>query len=255
MADKEQFKGSSFIRVLFILRTASTDMIIWHHFSPARNQNERTVWIIRKDSSVSVIPSRAPLNTKFGVQLILTYISSSSPGQSGRHFGRRHFQTRIQISLKLVPGSPVDDKPALVQVMAWRQTGTSHNLNQWCTSSLTHICSTRRWVNPNQIQSMTHDRGTQVKYKYFIYTGTCSKLWNSDAIVLFAITTFYGNLYFISFSGCWQADPYFDISAVQHTVLYVLWILFHILIVGQGLRCSPKGSFPFCLHQRHQLCP
>ena len=29
----------------------------------------------------------------------------------------------IQISLKLVLRSPVDNKPALVQVMAWRQTG------------------------------------------------------------------------------------------------------------------------------------
>ena len=29
----------------------------------------------------------------------------------------------IQISLKFVPRSPVDKKPALVQVMAWHQTG------------------------------------------------------------------------------------------------------------------------------------
>ena len=29
----------------------------------------------------------------------------------------------IQISLKLVPRSPIDNKPALVQVMAWRQPG------------------------------------------------------------------------------------------------------------------------------------
>ena len=29
----------------------------------------------------------------------------------------------IQTSLKLVPRSPIDNKPALVQVMAWRQTG------------------------------------------------------------------------------------------------------------------------------------
>ena len=28
---------------------------------------------------------------------------------------------RIQISLKLVPRSPIDDKPALVQVMSWCQ--------------------------------------------------------------------------------------------------------------------------------------
>ena len=29
----------------------------------------------------------------------------------------------IQISLKLVPKSPIDNKPALVQVMAWRRAG------------------------------------------------------------------------------------------------------------------------------------
>ena len=29
----------------------------------------------------------------------------------------------IQISLKLVLRSPIDNKPALVQVMAWRRTG------------------------------------------------------------------------------------------------------------------------------------
>ena len=29
----------------------------------------------------------------------------------------------IQIPLKIVPMGPIDNKPALVQVMAWRQTG------------------------------------------------------------------------------------------------------------------------------------
>ena len=29
----------------------------------------------------------------------------------------------IRISLKFVPRSPFDNKPALVQVMTWRQTG------------------------------------------------------------------------------------------------------------------------------------
>ena len=32
-------------------------------------------------------------------------------------------QILIGISLKYVPGSPLDNKPALVQVMAWHQTG------------------------------------------------------------------------------------------------------------------------------------
>ena len=30
---------------------------------------------------------------------------------------------QIRISLKFVPRSPIGDKPALVQVMAWRRTG------------------------------------------------------------------------------------------------------------------------------------
>ena len=30
---------------------------------------------------------------------------------------------RIKISLKFVPEGSIDDKPALVQVMAWRRTG------------------------------------------------------------------------------------------------------------------------------------
>ena len=30
---------------------------------------------------------------------------------------------QIQISLKFVPRSPIDNKPALVPVMAWRRTG------------------------------------------------------------------------------------------------------------------------------------
>ena len=29
----------------------------------------------------------------------------------------------IQFSLKLIPRSPIDNKPALVQVMAWRRRG------------------------------------------------------------------------------------------------------------------------------------
>ena len=33
------------------------------------------------------------------------------------------WQNSDQISLKFVPRSPIDNKPALVQVMAWRRTG------------------------------------------------------------------------------------------------------------------------------------
>ena len=38
-------------------------------------------------------------------------------------FLNEHDKIPIQISLKLVPRSPIDNKPVLVQVMAWRRTG------------------------------------------------------------------------------------------------------------------------------------
>ena len=59
-------------------------------------------------------------------------INSSPPGQNGRHFAddsfKRNFMNEkffisIQISLKFVPRGPIDNKPAFVQVMAWRRTG------------------------------------------------------------------------------------------------------------------------------------
>ena len=60
------------------------------------------------------------------------FINSSPPGQNGRHFDRRCFKWSflnengripIQISVKFVPGSPIEHKPTVVQVMAWCRTG------------------------------------------------------------------------------------------------------------------------------------
>ena len=38
-------------------------------------------------------------------------------------FLKENVRILIQISLKYVPRSPIDNKPALVQVMAWRRLG------------------------------------------------------------------------------------------------------------------------------------
>ena len=57
-----------------------------------------------------------------------------SLGQNGRHFVRsddnfkciflnENDRIPILISLKFIPRSPIDNKQALVQVMAWRRTG------------------------------------------------------------------------------------------------------------------------------------
>ena len=40
-----------------------------------------------------------------------------------RIFFNENITILIQISLKFVPNGPIDNNPALVQVMAWRRTG------------------------------------------------------------------------------------------------------------------------------------
>ena len=62
----------------------------------------------------------------------ITCMDSPPPGQYGRHFSHYIFRSifmneklciLIPISLRFVPKCPVDNKSALVQVMAWRKTG------------------------------------------------------------------------------------------------------------------------------------
>ena len=60
------------------------------------------------------------------------FVNISSTGQSGRHFADdiftcffliEKFCIWILISLKFVPKGPIDNNPALVQIMAWRRIG------------------------------------------------------------------------------------------------------------------------------------
>ena len=55
----------------------------------------------------------------------------------------------IKISLKMDPKGPIDNNPALVQIMAWRQPGDKPLTEPMLVSLLMHICVTRpQWVNP-----------------------------------------------------------------------------------------------------------
>ena len=54
----------------------------------------------------------------------------------------------IMISLKFVPKGPINNIPALVQIMAWRRPGGKALSEPMMVSLLTHICVTRpQWVN------------------------------------------------------------------------------------------------------------
>ena len=54
----------------------------------------------------------------------------------------------IKISLKFVPGGPINNIPALVQIMAWCRQGNKPLSQPMMVRLPTHICVTRsQWVN------------------------------------------------------------------------------------------------------------
>ena len=54
----------------------------------------------------------------------------------------------INISLSFVPKGPIDNIPALVQIMAWRRSGDKPSSGPMMVRLPTHICVTRpQWVN------------------------------------------------------------------------------------------------------------
>ena len=84
-------------------------------------------------------------------------INTLRPRQNGRRFADDTFKRiflnenvriLIKISLKFVPKGPINNIPALVQIMAWRRSGDKPLSEPMMFSLLTHICVTRpQWVN------------------------------------------------------------------------------------------------------------
>ena len=79
------------------------------------------------------------------------------PRQNGRRFADDTFKRiflnenvriSIKISLKFVLKGPINNNPAVVQIMAWRRSGDKPLSELLMVSLLTHLCVTRpQWVN------------------------------------------------------------------------------------------------------------
>ena len=84
-------------------------------------------------------------------------VNTLRPRANGRHFVDDIFECiflnenasiAIKISLKFVPNGPINNIPALVQIMAWRRPGDKPLSEPMMVSLPTHICVTRpQWVN------------------------------------------------------------------------------------------------------------
>ena len=91
------------------------------------------------------------------------------------HFLERKFQIAIKISLKFVPKSPIDNIPALFQIMGWRRPGAKLLSEAMMVSLLTHICVARpQWVKVKQCRYIEWWHKHKIEAKYSISNWKCS---------------------------------------------------------------------------------
>ena len=89
--------------------------------------------------------------------LVTRHVNTLRPRQNRRHFAddtfkriflNENFRISIKISLKFVPKGPINNIPALVQIMAWRRPGDKPLSEPMMDNLPTHICVTwLQWVN------------------------------------------------------------------------------------------------------------
>ena len=92
--------------------------------------------------------------------MIALSLNTLRPKQNGRHSADDIFKCIflnenewiwLKISLKFVPKGPINNIPALVQIMAWRRPGDKPLSEPMMVSLPMHICITRpQWVNREQ---------------------------------------------------------------------------------------------------------
>ena len=101
------------------------------------------------------------------------FVNTLRPRQNGRHFVDDTFnrifvnenvRISIKLSLKFVPKGPMNNIPALVQIMAWRRPGDEPLSEPVMVSLLTQICVTRpQWVKVVFQLPVSFNYGTRLK--------------------------------------------------------------------------------------------
>ena len=91
------------------------------------------------------------------------WVNSLRPRRNGRYnaddifkciFLKDNVWIPTKIALKFVPKGPINNIPAIIQIMAWRRPGDKSLSEPMMVSLLTHICVTRsQWVNSNTMWS------------------------------------------------------------------------------------------------------
>ena len=100
-------------------------------------------------------------------------INTLRPRQNGHHFADDTFKRiflnenvriSIKISLKFVPKGPINNIPALVQIMAWLRPGDKPLSEPKMDNLLTHICVTQpQWVKCKKTPVWSSDQWVNKK--------------------------------------------------------------------------------------------
>ena len=107
--------------------------------------------------SVRKLPESDKSHFKEVLWCVVVMFNTFRPRQNGHRFADDNFKRiflnenvriLIKISLKFVPEGPINNIPALVQIMAWRRSGDKPLSEPIMVSLRTHICVIRpQWVN------------------------------------------------------------------------------------------------------------
>ena len=105
------------------------------------------------------------------------WVNTLRPRQDGRQFPddilkciflNENVWITIKISLKFVPKGPINNTPAMVQIMAWRRPGDKPLSEPMMVSLLTHICVARpQWVNSQDSHILPLQQVIKEFCKYF----------------------------------------------------------------------------------------
>ena len=111
-------------------------------------------------------------------------VNTLRPRQNGRRFPDDIFKCiflnenawiSIKISLKFVPKGPINNIPALVQILAWCRSGDKPLSEPMIVSLWTHICVTRpKWVNPRYAEFIL--RNKEIYLNFFHNFSALSKI-------------------------------------------------------------------------------
>ena len=116
--------------------------------------------------------------------------------QNGRYFAddtfkriflKENVRISIKISLKFVPKSPIDNIPALFQIMAWRRPGDKPLSEAMKVYFLTHICVARpqrvNFIIPAWISNYVHYKvWDEIIYQFPNFNGCTVEFGNGWVI-------------------------------------------------------------------------